>query len=117
MDDSNMDPGTSGRWVFVGEPIGVSTSGDIPEPSSIVWRAQCYQIAEIVFSWFDWNFPAGAKERDWKSRRHRKYYRVTTSCGQVFEIYHDRKSRNPAGQWVCSQRWEATAQNSEPDVH
>jgi len=112
MINKGLNPNSAGRWIFVGERVNVVCAGEIPEPTSFVWRARKYQISEILLSWFDWNFSAGAKIRNWKSRRHRKYFRVSTACGELFEIYLDRKGRNTAGEWVCSQQWEAA--NSQP---
>jgi hypothetical protein len=115
MNGGNKNSEWSGRWVYVGESIEVSTAGDLAEPANFNWQTKHYKIAEILLSWFDWNFPAGAIQRNWKSRRHRKYYRVNTSSGEIFEIYRDRKNRNPADQWVCYQRWQPERPNTETD--
>jgi hypothetical protein len=106
MDDQRNHILNGGRWIFVGETVDVRSVREISEPGSFVWRNCRYNIAEILLTWFDWNFSAGAAKRNWRSRRHRKYFRVRTSCGEIFELYLDHKSRNPDGDWICYQQWE-----------
>lgn len=108
-------PGTSGHWQFVGQPIEVATDGEISEPSGFNWQDRQYQIKQILVTWFDWNFPAGAKRRDWKSRRHRRYYRIVTDDNEVFEIYRDGKNPERAADWVCYQQWVTETGKSETD--
>ncbi|MEW5702774.1 MAG: DUF6504 family protein [Candidatus Zixiibacteriota bacterium] len=87
---------------FIGEKIEVETGGRAIEPVSMSWRGARYHITEIVTTWHDWGFPSGAKQRDWRTRRHRNYFRVRTDAGDIFEIYLDR-SRGP-GEWFLYQR-------------
>jgi len=115
MKDDPQMPGSGGRWRFIGEPIKVETEGEIPEPSSFTWKDRQYRIKQILVSWFDWNFPAGAKRRDWKSRRHRRYYRVNTEDDQIFEIYRDRKNPEHAADWICYQQWVPETGKPETD--
>ena len=105
MGENARMPGRSGRWKFIGEPIEVATQGETHAPLCFTWKDKQYHIERVLLSWFDWNFPAGAKRRDWKSRRHRRYYRVATETGEVFEIYRDRRTSERTGDWVCYQQW------------
>ncbi|HEX9750928.1 MAG TPA: DUF6504 family protein [candidate division Zixibacteria bacterium] len=89
---------------FVGERITVTTQGEIPAPVTFRWNKSVFTVAEIIVSWFDWGFPAGAMQRDWKTRRHRRYYRVRTDSGDIFEIYFDRKTPSGTGEWYLYQK-------------
>jgi hypothetical protein len=89
---------------FVGEKIAVETDGAIKQPVSFHWRGKEHRIAEVLLSWFDWGFPAGSKQRDWKARRHRNYFRVRTTAGDLFEIYLDRGSKRGPGVWYLFQK-------------
>ncbi len=91
-------------WEFIGESIQVETAGEVSDPVSFQWREKQYDIEEVLLDWFDWGFSAGAQQRDWKSRRHRRYYRLRTCTGEVFEIYRDRKGKAAEGEWICLQR-------------
>ena len=89
---------------FIGQKISVTTDGTIKEPQSFTWKSKDYEVAEILLSWMDWGFPQGSTQRDWKSRRHRNYYRVRTESGQVFEIYHDRGPTGLVDDWYIFQQ-------------
>lgn len=89
---------------FIGEPIEVTTGGHIAEPQSFVWREQAYMITHVIAAWQDWGFPAGAVQRNWRTRRHRNYYRVETEAGEVFEIYNDRGPAGGRSEWFVYQQ-------------
>lgn len=77
---------------FIGREIQVTTGGELKAPIAFTLGAQTYTISEIILAWSDHGFgpsAAGRKKRWWQ-RRHRNYYRVKTSQGEVFEIYFDR---------------------------
>jgi len=105
MENRSITPGASGRWRFIGRSIRVTIDTELGLPVSFVFDGTERRIADIPVSWFDWGFAAGAKQRDWKSRRHRKYFRVVDHTGDVFEIYQDRRGADRAGEWVCYQQW------------
>lgn len=88
---------------FVGEKITVTTTGTIKQPVSFHWRDREYQVTAILASWFDWGFSPGAKQKDWRTRRHRNYFRVRTDSGLVCEIYLDRATPTGAGEWYLYQ--------------
>lgn len=94
---------------FVGEKIAVETDGAIKQPVSFRWRGGEHRVAEVLLSWFDWGFPAGSKQRDWKARRHRNYFRVRTTAGDVFEIYLDRGNKRGPGEWYLFQKLDETS--------
>lgn len=89
---------------FISEQIRVTTDGEIKQPISFAWKGTEYRVTEILLSWFDWGFPPGASQRDWRTRRHRNYYRVRTSSGEVFEIYLDRATPSGSSEWYLYQR-------------
>ena len=63
---------------FIGERIKVEIAGDVKEPVAFRWRGREHRIAAVLVNWFDWGFPAGSTQRDWRTRRHRNYFRVRT---------------------------------------
>ncbi|MBI5869022.1 MAG: hypothetical protein HZB43_12180 [candidate division Zixibacteria bacterium] len=89
---------------FISEQIRVATDGEIKQPVSFVWKGTEYQVTEILLSWFDWGFPPGASQRDWRTRRHRNYYRVRTNTGELFELYLDRATPSGNSEWFLYQR-------------
>ena len=91
---------------FIGEKITVETTGAVKQPASFTWRDREYTVGEILLNWADWGFAAGATQRDWKTRRHRNYFRVRTTSGEIFEIYHDR-GRSVEGEWYLYQQIES----------
>jgi hypothetical protein len=88
---------------FICERITVSCEGAPAQPVSFVWRKKEYRVAAVKGSWHDWGFARSAPSKDWRSRRHRTYFRVQTEEGEVFEIYLDRANRgNPT--WILHKR-------------
>lgn len=79
---------------FICERIEVHCEGAPAQPASFTWRKAEYPVATVVHSWHDWGFARAAPKKDWRSRRHRTYFRVQIEDGRVFEIYLDRASRN-----------------------
>ncbi len=89
---------------FIGENIDVTTAGEPREPASFVWRDQTHVVTEVLFAWSDWGFNPAAKQRNWRSRRHRNYYRVRTDGGLVYEIYLDRGTKPGREAWILYQQ-------------
>jgi hypothetical protein len=87
---------------FIGEKIDVDTGGTIKQPVAFQWQGKTFRVTAIIATWFDWGFSPGAKQRDWRTRRHRNYFRVRADSGDVFEIYLDR-ARGP-GEWYLYQK-------------
>jgi len=76
---------------FIDEPIEVEYDSIQFGPTAFVWRSARYQVAQVLEAWQDWRTPASAPHaRGWRHRRHRNYYTVRTTDGQVFELYLDR---------------------------
>ncbi len=88
---------------FIAEKISVETAGEVKQPASLTWRGKEYTVAEVIASWFDWGFSAATKQKNWRTRRHRNYFRLQMSSGEVFEIYLDRPPASAEGEWVLYQ--------------
>lgn len=88
---------------FIGEKIVVETGGEVKQPVALTWRKQDYTVAEVIASWFDWGFSAATKQKDWRTRRHRNYFRLRLTSGEIFEIYLDRPPASAEGEWVLYQ--------------
>lgn len=91
---------------FIGEEIEVTTGGEVKEPLSFVWRGTGYEIAEVIAAWLDWGFAAGAVQRNWRTRRHRNYFRVRVTSGEIFEMYVDRGPAGERSEWFLYQQLE-----------
>lgn len=88
---------------FIGEKIEVKTGGEVKQPVALIWRKTDYTVAEVIASWFDWGFSAATKQKDWRTRRHRNYFQLRMTSGEVFEIYLDRPPASAEGEWVLYQ--------------
>lgn len=76
---------------FFSQEIEVTVSGGVKSPVSFRLGEQEYVISEIIESWPDYGFGRSSLLRKrWLQRHHRNYYRVKTTQGEIFEIYHDR---------------------------
>jgi hypothetical protein len=76
---------------FFGQEVKVTVSGEVKVPASFRLDDREYLIAEIIDSWHDHGFGRSPlKRKKWWQRRHRNYYRVKTTEGEVFELYYDR---------------------------
>ena len=76
---------------FIGRDIKVTTGGEVNTPVSFRLGDKEYEIAEILESWPDYGFGRiNPGRKQWWQRRHRNYYHVKTTGGDVYEIYHDR---------------------------
>lgn len=77
---------------FFGREVEVRISGEVKTPISFRLDEREYIISEIVAAWPDYGFgpTAEGRKKRWWQRRHRNYYQVKTTEGDVFEIYYDR---------------------------
>lgn len=88
---------------FIDERIEVETEGAIRQPKAFVWRGQHVPVTEIIHAWSDWGFSPAATQRNWRTRRHRNYYRLRAKDGRVFEIYLDRGTKPGRESWYLLQ--------------
>ena len=85
---------------FISEEIVVARDDDRQEPISFSWDGKDFCVREIIAVWSDYGFSSGApRKKNWRMRRHRTCYRVETTDGAVYEIYHDRGIKAGGGKW------------------
>jgi Domain of unknown function (DUF6504) len=77
---------------FLGKEIQVTTDGEVKAPATFILDQHQYVISQIVQEWPDHGFgpTASGRRKRWWQRRHRNYYLVKTTDGELFEIYYDR---------------------------
>lgn len=95
---------------FIDEKIDVTVDGEIKQPREFIWRGRTYTVANVLHSWQDWGFAKGAVQRNWRTRRHRNYFRVRTEDGEVFELYLDRGTKPGRDVWYLYQQLDADTQ-------
>ncbi len=92
---------------FVGREIEVTLSeGEAPAPLAFRMGSRQYKVAEQMASWQDRNVGDRQRGRDWRQQQQRRYYRVRTEEGEVYELYADWSptKRRKKGQAVGA-RW------------
>lgn len=92
---------------FFGKEIKVVTSEGVKTPVSFTLDGRQHIVLEVLEFWPDYGFGAGETSRNWKTRRHRSYYRVITLEGEVYEMYFDRGTnlKHPEfRKWFLTQR-------------
>lgn len=75
---------------FIGRQIQVHCEGLVKKPVAFRLDDREHEIEAIVEEWQDWGFGKADRQRNWRTRHHRNYYRVRTTEGGLFEIYCDR---------------------------
>ncbi|MCP4613301.1 MAG: hypothetical protein GY845_31815 [Planctomycetes bacterium] len=98
---------------FIGENIEVETAESSPQPVSFKWRSQIHEVAEVLDEHVDTgygNLPPSSQ--NWRTRRHRRYYVVKDSQGDVFKIYLDYANRKKPTWWLA----EKHPQKSSDDI-
>ena len=107
-EDSSAEALAKAEGEFIHQEIEVEFAQKPGPPVSFVWRGKRVAIAEVLLTWADHGFgPLGYAGRWWQ-RRHRTYYRVRISGGEVVEFYRDRGG----DRWVLYRRLRA--QECEP---
>ena len=70
---------------LISEEIEVRFEHKPGPPTSFLWRGLEHRIAEV-----EWVRRFIDRRAAWWQRRHRDYYRVRTSDGHRYELYHHR---------------------------
>ncbi len=102
---------------FVGREVEVTLSEDeVPLLLAFRLGSREYKIAEQMASWQDRAFGNLRRGRDWRQPQQRRYYRVRTEEGEVYELYADwsterrrRKGGTQGTRWYVHRRISAAA--------
>jgi hypothetical protein len=109
---------------FVGREIEVTLSeGEAPVPLTFRMGSRQYKVAEQMASWQDRNVGARQRARDWRQQQQRRYYRVRTEDGEVYELYADwsparrrKKGQAVGARWYLHRRLiSAAAKEAEEE--
>ena len=76
-----------------------------PRPVRFMWREEVHDVAEVLHERVDIGFGGlPTRSRKWYTRRHRRYYVVRDSQGDVFEMYLDYANRKKPTWWLVEKR-------------
>ena len=90
---------------FIGEKIEVEQAERSPRPVRFTWRGKAHDVVEVVQVRVDTGFGGlPPRSRKWYTRRHRRYYVVKDSQGDLFEMYLDYADRKKRVWWLVK-RW------------
>ncbi len=80
---------------FVGREVEVTLSEDkAPVPLAFRLGPREYKVAEQIASWPEGTFAGPRRGRDWRQQQERRYYRVRTEEGEVYDLYADWSPRH-----------------------
>ncbi len=99
---------------FVGRVVEVTLSEDeTPVPLAFRLGPREYKVAEQIATWQEGGFAGPRRGRDWRQQQERRYYRLRTEEGEVYELYVDwsparrRKRGAGAARWYLHRRISA----------
>ncbi len=107
---------------FVDREIEVQLSEDeAPAPLAFRLGSREYKIVQQLATWEDHTFAALQRGRDWRQQQQRRYYRVRTEEGEVYELYADwspgrrrRKGEAQGTRWYLHRRLSSGAAKEGP---
>jgi hypothetical protein len=86
---------------FIGENIEVDTVPSSPRPRSFRWRGEIHIVAEVIDERVDTGYGSlPVHSRTWYNRRHRRYFDVKDTNGEIFEMYMDYAHRRHPSWWL-----------------
>ncbi len=108
---------------FLGREIEVRLSEDeAAAPLAFRLGSREYKIAEQLTTWEDRGFGNLQRGRDWRQQQQRRYYRVRTEEGEVYELYADwspvrrrRKGRAHGARWYLHRRLSSAPAEEKGD--
>ena len=87
---------------FISERIEVEKAETSPRPVRFCWRGEQHDVVEVLSERVDIGFGAlPPRSRKWYNRRHRRYYVLRDTEGNVFEIYLDYANRRKPTWWLA----------------
>jgi len=91
---------------FIGERIEVEKAETSPRPVRFEWRGEVHDVVEVLDERVDIGYGGlPPRSQKWRTRRHRRYYIVRDSQGDVFKIYLDYANRKKPTWWLV-EKWE-----------
>lgn len=92
---------------FIGSALKKVEVGEGGLPLSFRWSDREYHVKKILKHWQDFDYSPLSPKKNWRSRRHRNYYKVVTETGEYFEMYCDRGTKLSAVRtWVLLRELE-----------
>lgn len=89
---------------FVGREVAVRLSEDAtPHPLAFTLRDREYKVAEQLATWDEGAAPRPG--RGWQQQQQRRYYRVRTDGGEVYELYADWSPARRGKKGAQATRW------------
>jgi hypothetical protein len=90
---------------FIAERIEVEKAQTSPRPVRFKWKGVVHDIVEVLQERIDTGYgdlPPGSQK--WYTRRHRRYYTVRDSQGDVYQLYLDYANRKKPTWWLV-EKW------------
>jgi hypothetical protein len=88
---------------FFGEQIEVEKAEASPQPLRFTWHGEVHEVAEVLQERVDTGYGGlPPRSRKWYTRRHRRYFMVKDTQGDVFEIYLDYSNRSRQSWWLVT---------------
>lgn len=87
---------------FIGKQISVQADESPLEPTAFEISGRVYEVVKILETYFDTghgSIPASA--RSWRTRRHRRVFKVLTRTGETATLYYD-YARKDDHVWVLT---------------
>ena len=109
---------------FVGREVDVRLSEDEAAlPLAFRLGPREYKVAEQIASWQDHSYGNLQRGRDRLRQQQRRYYRVRTEEGEVYELYVDwspvrrrRKGGAQGARWYLHRRLSSAAARETPET-
>lgn len=86
---------------FLDERIDVEQAELSPKPIRFTLRGEVHVVGEVLSERVDIGHGSlSPRSRKWYTRRHRRYYTVQDSAGDVYEMYLDYANRKQPTWWL-----------------
>jgi hypothetical protein len=88
---------------FIGKTLKQVKTTQGGEPQAFQWENETFLVEKIMKQWQDFDYSPLSHKKNWRTRRHRNVYQVSTPSGRCFELYCDRGTKlGSRKQWVLS---------------
>ena len=90
---------------FIGTRIEVEHGPSSPTPVRFTWQGETHEVADVLASRVDTGYGRKPpRSRKWYTRRHRRYFVVKDTAGDIFEMYLDYADRDHPTWWLVKMR-------------